>query len=126
VGLPHLGIEALIAMTNKLIMHYSCNNATGKLMQTSYSLLYVEAGLSIHSLQETYARYGGLMMHSWMKMLWEKLSAFNVKLVIADGAQTYPHKNSQFIMQVLISKGYSGGGSIGYECHNRSSSCQTY
>ncbi len=43
-----------------------------------------------------------------MKMLWEKLSAFNVKLVIADGAQTYPRKNNQFIMQVLISKGYSG------------------
>jgi hypothetical protein len=47
-------------------------------------------------------------MHSWMKMLWEKLLAFNVKLVIADGAQTYPRENDQFIMQVLISKGYSG------------------
>ncbi len=32
VGLPHLGIEALIAMTNKLIMHCGCNTATGKLM----------------------------------------------------------------------------------------------
>ncbi len=41
-------------------------------------------------------------------MLWEKLSAFNVKMVIADGAQTYPRKNNQFIMQVLKSKGYSG------------------
>ncbi len=108
MGLPHLGIEALIAMTNKLIMHYGCNTATGKLMQTSYSLFYVEAGLSFHLLQESYACYGGLVMHSWMKMLWEKLSALNVKLVIADGAQTYPRENNQFIMQVLISKGYSG------------------
>jgi hypothetical protein len=108
VGLPHLGIEALIAMTNKLIMHYGCNTATGKLMQTSYSLFYVEAGLSFHPLQESYARYGGLVTHTWLKMLWEKLLAFNMKLVIADGAQTYPRENDQFIMQVLISKGYSG------------------
>ena len=108
VRLPHLGIEALIVMTNKLTVHYGCNTATGKLMQTSYSLFYVEAGLSFHPLQESYARYGGLVMHSWMKMLWEKLSAFNVKLVIADGAQTYLRENDQFIMQVLISKGYSG------------------
>jgi hypothetical protein len=108
VGLPHLGIEALIAMTDKQIMHYGCNTATGKLMQTSYSLFYVEAGLSFHPLQESYACYGGLVTHSWMKMLWEKLSALNVKLVIADGAQTYPLENDQFIMQVLISKGYSG------------------
>ncbi len=50
MGLPHLRIEALIAMTNKLIMHYGCNTATGKLMQTSYSLFYVEAGLSFHPL----------------------------------------------------------------------------
>ena len=32
VGLPHLGGEALIAMTNKLLMHYGCNTAMGKPM----------------------------------------------------------------------------------------------
>jgi hypothetical protein len=30
VGLPHLGVEALIAMSNKLLMHYGCNTATGR------------------------------------------------------------------------------------------------
>jgi hypothetical protein len=29
VGLPHLGVEALIMMTNELLMHYSCQTATG-------------------------------------------------------------------------------------------------
>jgi hypothetical protein len=51
VGLPNLGIEALVAMTNKLLMHYGCNTATGKLLQTSYSLFFVEAGLSFQPLQ---------------------------------------------------------------------------
>jgi hypothetical protein len=32
VGLPHLGIEALIAMSNKLLMHYGFQTATGRLM----------------------------------------------------------------------------------------------
>ncbi len=36
VRLPHLGVEALIALSNKLLMHYGCRMAAGKLMQTSY------------------------------------------------------------------------------------------
>ncbi len=40
IGLPHLGIEALIAMTNKLLMHYGCKTAMGQLMKTSYSLFF--------------------------------------------------------------------------------------
>jgi hypothetical protein len=29
IGLPHLGVEALVAMSNKLLMHYGCDTATG-------------------------------------------------------------------------------------------------
>jgi hypothetical protein len=28
IGLPHLGVEALIAMANKLLMHYGCQTVT--------------------------------------------------------------------------------------------------
>ncbi len=45
VGLPHLGVEALIAMSNKLLMHYGCDTATGHFMRISYSLHYLELGL---------------------------------------------------------------------------------
>jgi hypothetical protein len=54
VGLPHLGIKALIVMSNKLLMHYGCQTATGRLMQLSYSLLFVELGLSFHPIWESY------------------------------------------------------------------------
>ncbi len=53
VGLPHLGVEASIAMTNKLLMHYGCTPATGQFMQTSYLLFFAELGLSFQSLQES-------------------------------------------------------------------------
>jgi hypothetical protein len=106
VGLPHLGVEALIAMTNKLLMHYGCNMAMGKLMKKLYSLLFVEVGLSFQPLQESYDCYGYLATHLWIKMLWEKLSKFDMKLIVADFNQSYPCKNNQFIMQVLIRSGY--------------------
>jgi hypothetical protein len=94
-------------MTNKLLMHYRCNTATGKLMQKLYSLLFVETGLSFQPLQESYNCYGYLAAHPWMKMLWEKLSKFDMKLIVVDFNQSYPCKNNQFITQVLIRSGYS-------------------
>jgi hypothetical protein len=108
VGLPNLGIEALVAMANKLLMHYGCNTATGKFMQALYSLLFVKVGLLLQPLQESYECYGYLAAHSWIKMLWEKLSAFKVTKGVADANQRYPQENAQFIMQVLIKLGYSG------------------
>jgi hypothetical protein len=47
VGLPHLGVEALIAMSNKLILHYGCDIAVGRFMKASYSLFLMEMGLSL-------------------------------------------------------------------------------
>jgi hypothetical protein len=64
VGLPQFRVEALIAILNKLLMHYGCQMATGQFMQTSYSLLYMELGLSFQPLQEQYVEYGYLVTHS--------------------------------------------------------------
>ncbi len=108
VGLPHLRVEALIAMVNKLLMHYGCHTATGWFMQTSYSLLYVELGLLFQPLQESYHKYGHLVTHSWMKMLWEKPSMFDVHTVVADLSLKFPREGDQFIMQVLVKAGYTG------------------
>jgi hypothetical protein len=94
-------------MSNKLLMHYGCQTAVGKLMQTSYSLLFLELGLSFHPLQESYDWFKGLVTHSWVKMLWEKLSKFKVRAVVANIQSTLPRNGDQFIMQVLIQSGYS-------------------
>ncbi len=84
IGLPHLGIEALIAMTNKLLMHYGCNTAMGWFMQTLYLLLFTELGLLFTPLKESYSGYGFLVTYSWNKMLWEKVSKFDIKVVVTD------------------------------------------
>jgi hypothetical protein len=107
VGLPHLGVESLIAMSNKLIMHYGCNTAVGKFMKASYSLFLVEMGLSLQPLQESYEWYEYLLTHSRMKMLWEKASMFGLKVVVADLQLKYPREGDRFIMQVLIELGFT-------------------
>jgi hypothetical protein len=55
IGLPHLGVEALVAMSNKLLMHYGFNTATGRFMWASYSLFMLELGISAQPLQEPFA-----------------------------------------------------------------------
>ncbi len=77
-------------------------------MKTSYSLFFAELGLSFTPLQESYSHYGFLVTHSWMKMLWEKLSMFDIKVVITDVAHKYPQQGNQFIMQALLRAGYTG------------------
>jgi hypothetical protein len=72
-GLPHPGLEALIAMTNKLLMHFRCKTALGNLLWTSYSLLLLKLGVSFQPLQSFYQQFSFLATHTWMKMLWEKL-----------------------------------------------------
>ncbi len=108
IGLPHLGVESLIAMANLLLMYYGCQTATGRFMQASYSFLFVELGLLFQSLQEQYNKYGFLVTHLWMKMLWEKLSMFDMQVVVADQPLKFPREGDQFIMQVLIKAGYTG------------------
>ncbi len=59
-------------------------------------------------MQEPYEQYGCLVTHSWMKMLWERLSRFDVIVTIGDNNLQFPWENDKFIMRVLIEKGYSG------------------
>jgi hypothetical protein len=64
VGLPRLGVEALIAMSNKLLMHYGYDTATGQFMRISFNLFYLELGLLFQPMQESFAKYSHLVTHS--------------------------------------------------------------
>jgi hypothetical protein len=105
VGLPHLGVGALIAILNKILMHYGYDTATGQFTQASYPLFLVELGISFQPLQESYSKYGFLSTHSWMKMLWEKISMIGVKIIVADLAMEYPWERDWFVMQLLFEMG---------------------
>jgi hypothetical protein len=106
-GLPHPGVEALIAMTNKLMMHYGCRLALGHFMKMSYSYFTLELGVSFQPLQASYSRFSFLATHSWIKMLWEKVDKFGVTIETAKGPLAFPRLGDKFLMLVLLERGYS-------------------
>ncbi len=106
-GHPHPGVEALIAMTNKLLMHYGCRSALGDFMKTSYSYLTLELGVSFQPLQALYSRFSFLATHSWIKMLWEKADKFGVSIKTAKGTLAFPQRGDKFLMLVFIEREYS-------------------
>ena len=77
-------------------------------MQVSYHLLYLKLGLSFHPMKESYVKYNHLVTHSWMKMLWEKLSLFEVHVEFADIPPCFPRDGDHFLMKILSRAGYSG------------------
>jgi hypothetical protein len=107
IGLPYLGVEALVAMSNKLLMHYGCDTVTGRFMRASHSLFLLELGILLQPLQESFDKYSFLSTHSWMKMVWEKISKFGVRMVITDTGMAFPREGDRFIMQAFFEKGYS-------------------
>jgi hypothetical protein len=96
-----------VAMPSKLLMHYGCDRATGEFMRASHSLFLLELGISSQPLQESYVKYSFLLTHSWMKMLWEKVSMFSVRTVIADVGTEFLQEGDRFLMQVFFKQGYS-------------------
>jgi hypothetical protein len=58
-------------------------------------------------MQVKYAKYDHLITHSWMKMLWEKVSRFGITVTIPDDARGFPREGDEFIMQVILKAGYS-------------------
>ncbi len=106
-SLTHPGVEALIAMSNKLLMHYGCRTALGTLLKTSYSMLLLEVGVSFQPLQSSYRRFSFLAAHSWMKMLWEKVCRFDIVLQTADLSFRFPRREDKFLMLVFWERGHS-------------------
>jgi hypothetical protein len=83
-------------------------------MQTLYSLLYVELGLSFQPLQEQYIKYGGYPFLDENAL--GKLAMFDMHIVVTDQLQEFPWEGDHFIMQVLIRARYT---SEALSCLNR-------
>ena len=76
-------------------------------MQISYSLLLVELGLPFQPLQVDYDKYNHLVTHTWMKMMWEKVSMFGITVTTLSASGGFPREGDEFIMQTILRTGYS-------------------
>jgi hypothetical protein len=105
-GLPHPGVEVLIAMINKLLIHFGCRTALGNLLRTSCSLLLLKLGVSFQPLQSLYQKFSFLATHTWMKMLWEKLDKFNITIQTAESPLKFLRRGAKFLMLVFMERGH--------------------
>jgi hypothetical protein len=46
-------------------------------------------------------------MHTWMKMLWEKLDKFDIVVQTANSSFQFPRQGDKFLMLVFMDRGHS-------------------
>ena len=109
IGLPHIGIEGLIAQLNRLHMHYGCQSSVGLFLQTSMEYFILELGLSAtHPFDHSYKAYGGLVTHCWLKTVWEKCDRYKIRVAINNLKIQPPRDGDKFFIQALVDDGYKG------------------
>jgi hypothetical protein len=107
VGCPHPAIECLASQATKLLMHFGCETAVGRLLQVSVELFILEFSMGGQPFQVDFSWLGGWVTKSWVKSLWEKVFSFGIileegKLLIAP-----PRERNEWLMPLLCKLGYS-------------------
>ncbi len=83
-GLPHPGVEFFIAQLNNLLMNYGCISGLCMYLQTSMKIMIVEGGVSTQTLSQSLQRYSKWVTHSWLRLVWEKVEMFNIRVEIRE------------------------------------------
>jgi len=80
VGCPHPAVECLASQTTKLLTHYGCATAVGRLLQISMELFILELGMGEQPFAVDFARHGSWVTDSWLKSVWEKVDLFGIMI----------------------------------------------
>ncbi len=100
-GCPHPGVECLAAQLSKLLSHYGCATATGRLLQVSVELFILELGMGSQPFQVDFQKYGHWVTESWVKSLWEKVSLFGIVIEEGKLRLTPPRERDEWLMPLL-------------------------
>jgi hypothetical protein len=106
-GFPHPGVECFIGQLTKLLTNYGCNSGLGRHLQTLMELLVIKAGISTQILSKDFSWYSGWDSHCWLKLVWEKISLFNLTVKIRELPLRFPRANNDWLMLVIEDMGYS-------------------
>jgi hypothetical protein len=95
----------MIAQVAKLLTHYGCRSGVGIQLQVLMELLIIELGLSAQPLQEPYKKYGKRVTHSWIKLVWEKVSKYKIKVEIGPLDIDPPRERDPWFMRAVEEAG---------------------
>jgi hypothetical protein len=79
-GLLSLPTEQVICQVNMLMQHYHASTNLGRKLDESLRYLQLQLGTPHNPLTLGYAKWGQLLLLSWVKMLWRLLHHFDIHL----------------------------------------------
>ncbi len=100
-GCPHPRIECFIAQISRILTHYGCDTAVGRLLQVLLELLILELGIGSQPFQADYNTFNGWVTDSWLKSVWEKAFFFGVVLIKGKLKVEPPRHNDNWLMLTL-------------------------
>jgi hypothetical protein len=106
-GLPHPRVECLIDQLENLSTNYGCPSGLGMHLQTSMELMIIEGGVSTQLLTLPFRQYSKWVMHSWLRLVWEKVDKFNIHVEIKDLPLNSPWERDGWLMLMLENAGFS-------------------
>jgi hypothetical protein len=93
---------------NKMLTHYGSNTGLGILMQLSMELLITEAGISLQPLSTPFTFCKGWVTHCWLKLLWEKVDMFSVRVEILELPLKFSRERDNWLMAAFENADYNG------------------
>ena len=78
--LNSLPVETMVVQINCLLQHYGRTTALRTTLSAAIEHLQVEIGLTGCPLPYDYKKYSCLATYKWTKSLWEKMSAYGIKV----------------------------------------------
>lgn len=84
LGLPNMALEKLAMSIMWVQRHWGVKEGAGIILREAYERLQMETGLSGNTFLWDYSRYECLATHTWLKVLWQYLHTFGVRLDLPD------------------------------------------
>jgi hypothetical protein len=100
--MPTSGDRVSYRTVSRILTHYGCDTAVGRLLQVSLELMLLELGISGQPLQADYNRFSDWVTDSWLKSLWEKVFLFGVVIIEGKLKVEPPRTNDDWLMMVLL------------------------
>ena len=103
LGLPVFSLEKLADCLSLLQRHWNSNSTLGRALKCSFELVQLETGLAGNFLSRNFTRLGNLATHSWLKLLWELIHHYQVKIEFPEDVSIPPlRQHDKILMEVII------------------------
>jgi hypothetical protein len=102
LGLPNMGLKKLSLMLQYVVRHWGCGGPMDFQLRRSFELLQVECGLYRNPLTRDFHLFGCLATNTWMRLLWQYLDYYQVKLHLDNVIIPPIRERDQVIMELVV------------------------